>query len=115
MIVDLISLRVHAKNMKTSAKFGLFRQAFNLSILAAAFVFIFYSKADAQWQKQTVNTKASLRGLSVVNEKVVGASGTGGSFLRSVDGGKTWTVGTVAGAEKLDFRDVEAFDETTAY
>jgi len=73
------------------------------------------SIASAQWQKQTVDTKASLRGLDVVSEKVVWASGTGGTFLKTIDGGKTWTVGKVPGAEKLDFRDIEAFDANTAY
>ncbi len=80
-----------------------------LSIIFAATI------ADAQWQKQTVNTKASLRGLSVVNENIIWASGTNGTFLRTVDGGKTWTVGKVPDADKLDFRDVEAFDANTAY
>jgi photosystem II stability/assembly factor-like uncharacterized protein len=75
----------------------------------------FSSTSSAQWQKQAVNTKASLRGLSVVNEKVIWASGTGGTFLKTTDGGKTWKVGNVAGAEKLDFRDIEAFDANTAY
>jgi len=56
-----------------------------------------------------------LRGLSVVNERIIWASGTGGTFLKTTDGGKNWTVGKVPGAEKLDFRDVEAFDEKTAY
>jgi photosystem II stability/assembly factor-like uncharacterized protein len=70
---------------------------------------------NAQWQKQMVNTKASLRGLAVVNEKIVWASGAGGTFLKTIDGGKTWITGNVAGAEKLDFRDVEAFDANTAY
>ena len=69
----------------------------------------------AQWVKQTVDTTASLRGLSVVNEKVVWASGTGGTVIRTTDRGKTWKVMTVPGAEKLDFRDVEAFDANTAY
>ena len=69
----------------------------------------------AQWIKQTVDTTASLRGLSVVNEKVVWASGSGGTVIKTVDGGKTWKVTTVSGAEKLDFRDVEAFDANTAY
>jgi photosystem II stability/assembly factor-like uncharacterized protein len=32
-----------------------------------------------------------------------------------VDAGKTWSAGQVPGAEKLDFRDVEAFGESTAY
>ncbi len=71
--------------------------------------------AFGQWVKQTVDTKASLRGLSVVNEKVVWASGTGGTVLRTVDGGATWKVMTVPGGEKLDFRDIEAFDDKTAY
>jgi photosystem II stability/assembly factor-like uncharacterized protein len=71
--------------------------------------------ANAQWIKQNVDTKASLRGLSVVNEKVVWASGTGGTVTRTIDGGKTWKVMTVPGAEKLDFRDIEAFDANTAY
>ena len=78
-------------------------------------VFMFAISTNAQWTKQTIDTKASLRGLSVVNEKVVWASGTGGTFLRTIDGGKSWTVGQVADAEKLDFRDIEAFDANTAY
>lgn len=73
------------------------------------------STAAAQWQKQTLDTKASLRGLAVVNKNVIWASGTGGTFLRTIDGGKNWTVGGVPGAEKLDFRDVEAFGADTAY
>lgn len=78
-------------------------------------MFVFQLNAAAQWQKQRVETKASLRGLSVVNKKIIWASGTGGTFLKTTDGGKTWTVGKVPGAEKLDFRDVEAFDANTAY
>jgi photosystem II stability/assembly factor-like uncharacterized protein len=78
-------------------------------------IFAVAAAANAQWQKQAVDTKASLRGLSVVNEKVVWASGSGGTFLRTVDGGKNWTIGKVPDADKLDFRDVEAFDANTAY
>lgn len=69
----------------------------------------------AQWVKQTVNTTASFRGLSVVSEKVVWASGTGGTVIKTTDGGANWKVMTVPGAEKLDFRDIEAFDANTAY
>jgi photosystem II stability/assembly factor-like uncharacterized protein len=81
---------------------------FLILIVAAASV-------NAQWIKQSVNTAASLRGLSVVNEKVVWASGTGGTVIRTIDGGKAWNVMTVPGAEKLDFRDIEAFDANTAF
>lgn len=71
--------------------------------------------ANAQWRKQTVNTTASLRGLSVVNENIVWASGTGGTVISTINGGNLWKVMTVPGAEKLDFRDIEAFDANTAY
>ena len=73
------------------------------------------TSADAQWVKQPVNTLASFRGLVVVSEDVVWASGTGGSVIRTVDGGKAWDVIAVPGAEKLDFRDIEDFDANTAY
>lgn len=76
---------------------------------------IFVTNINAQWQKMDVKTDASFRGLAVVSENVIWASGTGGTFIRSIDGGKTWKVGQVKGAEKLDFRDIEAFDEKTAY
>jgi len=82
----------------------------SLSVLALCVV-----AANAQWVKQSVNTTASFRGLAVVSEQVVWASGTGGTVIRTVDGGKAWDVITVPGAEKLDFRDIEAFDANTAY
>lgn len=58
--------------------------------------------------------KTSLRGLSVVNDKVVWASGSSGTVARSLDGGKTWKWLQVKGFEQRDFRDIEAFDGTTA-
>ena len=82
--------------------------------IASALLLLSFT-ASGQWVKQSVNTTASLRGLSVVNEKIVWASGTDGTVIRTVDGGAKWTVMTVTGAEKLDFRDIEAFDANTAY
>jgi photosystem II stability/assembly factor-like uncharacterized protein len=73
------------------------------------------SVAFTQWQTQKINTKADFRGLCVVSPNVAWVSGTRGTYARTTDGGKNWSVGTVPGAEKLDFRDVEAFGETTAY
>ncbi len=77
--------------------------------------FMFFATANAQWTKQTIDTKASFRGLSVVNEKIIWASGTGGTVLKTTDGGKNWSVIKVPDADKLDFRDIEAFDANTAY
>jgi hypothetical protein len=62
----------------------------------------------------TQGTHASLRGLSVVNDKVLWVSGSNGAVGRSVDAGKTWTWIIVPGYEKRDFRDIEAFDTKTA-
>ena len=56
----------------------------------------------------------SLRGLSVVNDKVIWVSGSNGTVGRSLDSGKTWKWITVQGFEKRDFRDIEAFDAVTA-
>src|SRR5215469_3409883 len=71
--------------------------------------------AFAHWHPQKSNTDASLLGLSIVNGNVVWVSGTGGTFVRTTDGGETWQAGTVPGAEKLDFRQVYAIDGETAY
>lgn len=62
----------------------------------------------------TQGKKVSFRGLSVVSDQVIWASGTGGTVARSVDGGQNWEWLTVKGFEKTDFRDIEAFDEKTA-
>ncbi len=57
---------------------------------------------------------ASLRGLSAVSTEIAWASGSGGRFLRTVDGGETWTSSVVPGAEELDFRDVQGFSADIA-
>ena len=60
------------------------------------------------------SNKVSIRGLSVVNDNIFWASGSGGMVAKSTDGGKNieWT--QVPGFEKRDFRDIEAFDQNTA-
>ncbi len=59
-------------------------------------------------------TKTSIRGLSVVDEKVVWVSGSNGTVGKSVDSGHTWKWIIVKGFEKRDFRDIEALDAATA-
>jgi len=73
------------------------------------------SVAFGQWQTQTIDTKADFRGLCVVSPKVIWVSGTKGTYARTTDAGKNWSVGAVPDAEKLDFRAVKAFGEATAY
>jgi photosystem II stability/assembly factor-like uncharacterized protein len=83
--------------------------------LAVMLLGLCHSIARAQWQPKTIPTDADFRGLCVVSAKVTWVSGTKGTYGRTIDGGDTWSAGTVPGAEKLDFRDVEAFGDSTAY
>lgn len=62
----------------------------------------------------TSGTNTSLRGLSVVNDEVIWVSGSKGTIGKSVNGGKDWKWFTVKGFEKMEFRDIEAFDAQTA-
>ena len=72
--------------------------------------------ASAQtWMMQESGTTASLRGVSAVNDGVVWASGSGGTYIKTTDGGAHWTAAKVPGAEELDFRDIHAVDERTVY
>lgn len=80
--------------------------AFVLSLLT--------SIVQAQWIPQASGTTARLRGLCVVDERIAWASGTGGTILRTTDGGTTWLRVSPVDAEALDFRDIEAFDDRIA-
>ena len=71
--------------------------------------------AAPRWEPQTSGVTARLRGVSAISDKVIWASGAAGTVLRTADGGATWTKLIVPDAEKLDFRDVDAVSETTAY
>jgi photosystem II stability/assembly factor-like uncharacterized protein len=71
--------------------------------------------ASAQWEVQASGTTASFRGLSVVDDRIAWASGTRGTVVRTTDGGATWRVVSVPGADSLDFRDIAAFDVRRAY
>ncbi|HEV8145153.1 MAG TPA: YCF48-related protein [Bryobacteraceae bacterium] len=66
------------------------------------------------WIPQQSNSSASLRGVHAVSPKVVWASGTRGTVLKTTDGGSTWQAVPVTGAADLDFRAIHAFDEKSA-
>jgi photosystem II stability/assembly factor-like uncharacterized protein len=73
------------------------------------------SLAAPVWTNQRSGVTARLRGVSAVSDRVAWASGSGGTVLRTVDGGSTWQTLAIPGAEKLDFRDVDAISEQIAY
>jgi photosystem II stability/assembly factor-like uncharacterized protein len=64
---------------------------------------------------QASDTRASLRGVSAVGARTVFASGSGGTWLATSDGGVTWRAARVPGAEALDFRGIRAIDARTVY
>ncbi len=71
--------------------------------------------AASQWEIQDAHTTASLRGIHYVGNGVAWASGTDGTVLRTEDMGFVWQLCTIPpGAEKLDFRGIQAFDNNTA-
>ncbi|MHB1675716.1 MAG: WD40/YVTN/BNR-like repeat-containing protein [Acidobacteriaceae bacterium] len=67
--------------------------------------------ARAQWQIERSGTPASLRGIHAVTADIAWASGTNGTVLRTLNRGRSWQPCSVpAGAGKLDFRSVWAWD-----
>jgi len=76
-----------------------------LKILGVALILC--AAAPAQWTTQQSGTTVRFRGVSAVSASVAWASGSGGTFARTTDGGATWHSSVVAGASQLDFRDVQ--------
>ena len=71
--------------------------------------------ARAQFDLEDSRTTASLRGIHSLGSGIAWASGTEGTVLRTEDGGYLWQgCATPPGAEKLDFRGIQAFDANTA-
>jgi len=56
----------------------------------------------------------SYRGLSVVNRKTAWVSGSKGTIIRTVNGGKTWENLNPKGYDRKDFRDIHAFSRNQA-
>ena len=71
--------------------------------------------AAQTWTIQPSGVTASLRAVQAISATVVWASGSNGTWLRTEDGGQTWSNGQVPGAANLDFRALHAFDAHTAY
>jgi photosystem II stability/assembly factor-like uncharacterized protein len=62
----------------------------------------------------TTGKNTSMRGLSVISDRIAWVSGSNGQVGKTNDGGLTWEWTQPKGYEKLDFRDIEAFDEQNA-
>jgi photosystem II stability/assembly factor-like uncharacterized protein len=64
---------------------------------------------------QNSGTTQLLISVSPVDSRVVWASGAGGTYVVTTNGGKTWKAGVVPGAENLEFRDVQGVSDKIAY
>lgn len=84
--------------------------------MRAVIVLLAAATALAQSAPQVLvsRTKEDLRGVSAVSRKVAWASGTHGTYVRTIDG-HTWIPEQVPGAEKLDFRGAVAFSADEAF
>ena len=100
------------RSAPTSSRNRAFRHVPLFTLLAFQ---LLVQSAASQWEFQPSGTTARLRGVSAVSDRVAWASGTGGTILLTVDGGKTWNRRIVPDANALDFRDIEAFSDRTAY
>lgn len=87
-------------------------------LLAAIAPFVFAEGGKVHQPKLTAQNSGTTQGLiavSPVNSRVVWASGRGGTFVVTTNGGKTWRAGVVPGAELLQFRDVQGVSDKVAY
>src|ERR1700761_2526597 len=79
------------------------------------FALLLTTAAHAQWTLQNSGTESSLRGIHAVSAQIAWASGTDGTVLKTEDSGRHWTKCSIPpGADKLDFRGIQAFDANTA-
>jgi photosystem II stability/assembly factor-like uncharacterized protein len=88
-----------------------------MKIKISSLYLLFFYMVSAKAQQivlLTAKQSISIRGLSVVDDKIIWASGSSGMIAQSTDAGETWQWMQVAGFEKADFRDIEAFDAQTA-
>ena len=70
----------------------------------------FTSDVAPSWRLSDTGVTARLRGLAPVSDRIAWVSGSAGTILRTVDGGRSWASVGPPGTAELEFRDIEAFD-----
>jgi len=106
---ECLTLRVFGVHLPTN------KTAAILALMILTCSVMMNERAAAQWLLQSSGTTERLRAVSAVSRLVAWASGNCGTCVRTTNGGKIWQPLHVPGADSLDFRDVEAFGENTAY
>ncbi len=72
-------------------------------------------QSDVTVTPQQSGTTNRLQAISPVNDRIAWASGVGGTYAITTDGGAHWKSAKVPGAGTLEFRDVQAFSARLAY
>ncbi len=72
------------------------------------------SPVFAQWRVLKLDTQANFRAVHAPQPNVCWIGGSGGTVLRTTDGGEIWDIMQVRDADSLDFRGIYGFDRETA-
>lgn len=64
------------------------------------------------WELGPTGTQASLRGIAAPSPRCIWACGSGGTVLRSVDGGSSWEDCSPDGFSDLEFRSIHVWGES---
>ena len=75
---------------------------------------LFHGRDRSMFRSTTMPSTSGCRSLSAASEQVAWAGCSGGKVFRTTDGGASWSIDSVAGAGRLDFRGIKAFDANTA-
>ncbi|ADD44597.1 WD40/YVTN/BNR-like repeat-containing protein [Stackebrandtia nassauensis] len=73
-----------------------------------------FKASNLSWQLTDTGVDNQFRGLAAVDDDTAWVAGTKGTVLRTTDGGDSWDNVSPAGAEGLEFRDIEAYDDEHA-
>ncbi|MCF2446174.1 YCF48-related protein [Dyadobacter sp. CY345] len=79
-----------------------------------AFLYLSITSVYSQWEIIDSKTKVNMRGVHTVTPTICWIGGSSGTVLRTINGGKDWSVFKIPGADSLDFRDIHAFGKETA-
>jgi photosystem II stability/assembly factor-like uncharacterized protein len=85
-----------------------------LGCMAGACLSPIHAQTKYRIQALPAPPQISIRGVSVVSDEVVWASGTGGQVGKSTDGGAHWQWTRVNGCDSCDWRSLHAFDDHKA-
>jgi hypothetical protein len=67
------------------------------------------------WTVQNSGVTSQLRGVSAVDDKIVFASGSASTIVRTLDGGETWLKLVPPSEGRLDYRDIDAVGGRSLY